>query len=272
MNALVTGPICPLMLRPSHQSERADEILLGMTAAVLEDTGAGWLRLKAHYGYEGYAHVDHLLLDGGRAARWESMPKVTVLRSICDGLEAPDLRSPVVLSLVRGCVVAPIGPPDEKGWQRAALPDGREVFFKHGFLGGYYRSPSRPTEEGLRTAVVRSALSYLGAAYRWGGKTPVGIDCSGLTAMAYLLNGVVIWRDARMEPGYPVHEIPLGNLRPADLLFFPGHVAMYLGEGRYVHATAKNGCDGVVINSLDPRSPDYRPDLSEQITAAGSIF
>ena len=50
------------------------------------------------------------------------------------------------------------------------------------------------------------------------------------------------------------------------------HVAVYMGGGRYIHSTAKNGSDGVVINSLDPAHEDFRPDLPEKITAIGSIF
>lgn len=61
-------------------------------------------------------------------------------------------------------------------------------------------------------------------------------------------------------------------MKPADLLFFPGHVAMYLGEQKYIHSTGKAGSDGVVINSLDPAAPDYRPDLPEKLTGAGSWF
>ena len=67
-------------------------------------------------------------------------------------------------------------------------------------------------------------------------------------------------------------RIGKGSLKPGDLLFFPGHVAMYLGDGRYIHSTAKNGSDGVVINSLDPEDPDYRADLDQGMTAVGSIF
>lgn len=272
MKALVAVPICPLMLQPSLEAERADEVLLGMAVDILEEAGAGWLRVRTHYGYEGYVR-EHCLLAGDRLAeRWLERPRAVVLRAVCDVLARPDIRSPVLLTLPRGTVLAPRGEPDGNGWQAVLLPDGRTGYIRQGFLGPYPGVPAYGDEAALRRAIVASALSYLGAPYRWGGKTPEGIDCSGLTAMAYLLNGIVIWRDARMAEGYPIRPIPQEALRPADLIFFPGHVAMYLGEGRYVHSTARAGSDGVVINSLDPSAPDYRPDLAERITAFGSIF
>ena len=62
------------------------------------------------------------------------------------------------------------------------------------------------------------------------------------------------------------------EVKPGDLLFFPGHVAMYLGEGRYIHSTGRSGDDGVVFNSLNPADPDYREDLHQKITQVGSFF
>ena len=55
-------------------------------------------------------------------------------------------------------------------------------------------------------------------------------------------------------------------------MFFPGHVAMYIGNQQYIHSTGKAGSDGVVINSLDPAAPDYRADLPEKLTGVGSYF
>lgn len=272
MKALVITPICPLMLHPSFQSERADEALLGMVVEVLEEANDGWLKVLTHYGYTGYAHVDDLLLGDDRVARWGGVPKAVVTRSLCDVLERPDIKSPVLLTVLRGNLLVPSDPVDEKGWQKVYLPDGRAGYTKHSFLGPYYEAPATLNETELRGRIVQSALSYMGTAYRWGGKTPMGIDCSGLTGMAYLLNGVIIWRDASMREGYPVHPIALADARPADLIYFPGHIAMYLGNGRYVHATARDGSDGVAINSLNPRSPEFRADLAQSITAVGSIF
>ncbi len=128
------------------------------------------------------------------------------------------------------------------------------------------------SEEAFREKVMETALQYLGTEYRWGGKTPNGIDCSGLVSAAYMQNGVLIYRDACIRDGWPVHEIDRAALKPGDLMYFPGHVAMYLGQGRYVHSTGAANSGGVVINSLIPTDPLYRQDLLDNITACGSIF
>ena len=116
------------------------------------------------------------------------------------------------------------------------------------------------------------AAKWLGVPYRNGGNSKRGIDCSGLVSMAYLLNGIVIYRDAGIKEGFPIRPIDPKDAKPGDLLFFPGHVAMYLGEGRYVHSTGRAGDDGVAINSLDPAAPDFRRDLLEKLSGAGSYF
>ncbi len=272
MHAIVTQPICPLMSRPARQCERADEALAGMVVEVLEETVPGWYQVRTPYRYEGYAPAEALLFGESYVRRWMGLPKRVVLKGICDVLSGPAVACFPLATLTRGAILSPVGEPNADGWQRVELPDGREGYTKCSFLGEYYEKPRFDDPEALRRAVVETALTYQGAHYRWGGKTPMGIDCSGLVSMSYLLNGVVIYRDAAIVEGFPVHEIPRSEMRPGDLLFFPGHVAMYLGEGKFLHSTAHNGSDGAVVNSLNPDDPDYRADLDQGMTAVGTIF
>ena len=271
MRAVVTAAVCPLMSGPSCRCGRADEALGGMVVEVLEDTGTGWRLVRTHYGYTGYAPEECLLFGEETAVRWAEREKQVVLRGLCDVLSAPEVAAWPVASLVRGDLVAPAGEARD-GWQRVLLPGGQEGYVRGSFLGQHHTRPVYEDREGMRAALVDAALAYRGTHYRWGGKTPLGIDCSGLCSMAYLLCGVVIWRDAAIREGYPIRPIPRENMGPGDLLFFPGHVAMYLGDGRYIHATARAGDDGVVINSLRPGRADYRADLAGSLTAAGAIF
>jgi len=127
-------------------------------------------------------------------------------------------------------------------------------------------------ETQIRRELIRTAYSYLGTQYRWGGKSPLGIDCSGLTFMSYYLNGIIIYRDAAIKEGFAIREINIKDIGIGDLIYFPGHIAMYLGGGKYIHSTARKGSDGVVINSLIKGEEDYREDLAASIKAVGSIF
>ena len=128
------------------------------------------------------------------------------------------------------------------------------------------------SEEAFRAAVCAQAKKYRGTEYRWGGKSGRGIDCSGLVSSAYMQCGVLIYRDAKIVEGWPMHEVAFEDKKPGDALFFPGHVALYLGEGRYIHSTGAAVSGGVVINSLEPEDPLYRDDLVKSLYAVGSVF
>jgi cell wall-associated NlpC family hydrolase len=109
-----------------------------------------------------------------------------------------------------------------------------------------------------RSDVVVQALSLLGTPYRFGGSSPqAGFDCSGLVqhVFASVLNRDLPRRSEEISGvGHPVSR---AELQPGDLVFFNtlrraySHVAIYIGEGRFVHAPARNG--RVRIEGLDDR-------------------
>ena len=272
MKAIVKTAICPLQSRPEAHSELADEALYGMVVELLERVGTDWYKVRTHYRYEGYAPASSLLIGDAFAEKWLTLPKKVILhKNTCDVMFAPKVQSYPLVSLTRGAVVSPTGEV-ENGWQKVILCDGTSGYVRASWLDTYYDAPACADEDALRAHIVANAMRYVGTHYRWGGKSPMGIDCSGLCSTSYLLSGVIIYRDAGIKDGFPIHEIPMEQIKPADLIFFPGHVAMYLGEGRYIHSTGHEGDDGVTFNSLDPNAPDYRDDLFQKISAVGSYF
>lgn len=251
-----------------------DEGLYGMPIEIIERCSEEWVRVRTHYHYEGYLPIKDLWMI---TEEEKKQRKHQHLRVVChnyaDVLSLPKVQGIRLQTLTRGALVVLIeAAKDKGGWAKIRLNNGTEGYIKSGFLGPYYDKPSSQNEITLRKNIVNSALSYLGTQYRWGGKSPLGIDCSGLCSMAYLLNGIIIYRDARLKEGFPVHEIDFKDKKPGDLLYYKGHITLYIGDERYIHATAKNGSDGVVINSLDPNHPDYREDLVKNLQAVGSIF
>ncbi|MGY1632262.1 C40 family peptidase [Geodermatophilus sp. SYSU D01186] len=87
-------------------------------------------------------------------------------------------------------------------------------------------------------SAVNTALAQVGDPYRWGASGPNAFDCSGLTSFAYRAAGVGLPRTARAQSGAGV-AVSRDNLQPGDLLFFyrpVSHVAMYIGNGKMVHA------------------------------------
>lgn len=270
MKAIVNVTVCSLYGQPTRACTLIDEALYGMVVEILEQPAEGWYKVRTHYRYEGYVCATDLLLDG--VEEWEALPKKVVYhKNTCDVLAEPKVQGYFMLSVPRGGLVSPVGEATD-GWQKVRLANGKQGYMPAAILAPYYSSPMSDHEPVLRQALVDAALTYQGTHYRWGGKSPLGIDCSGLVSMAYLLCGIAIYRDADIREGFPIREIPLEQMRAGDLIFFPGHVAMYMGNGRYCHSTARDGDNGFTINSLDYRHPDYRADLKEKITQVGTFF
>jgi hypothetical protein len=115
---------------------------------------------------------------------------------------------------------------------------------------GWVRSAELPQGD-----PVDEARAYLGAPYEWGGMTERGIDCSGLVHMAYRRAGRLVPRDADQQEAAAV-PLDESDLRRGDLVCFgpPGrahHIAFWLGDGRILHSTDREGAGGVVEEPLE---------------------
>jgi hypothetical protein len=262
-----------------------DELLYGMGVRITGEPVDGFYPVVTFYNYPGFVRQeDLLLLTLEQMKAYEDSRLMVVNGRYVDILCLPRVQGVRLISLPKGALIKILEPDSQKdGWTMVELLSGecgyirsqylREKEFSQSFLWTEILPQIDIVDElAFRQGVMETALEYMGTQYRWGGRSTNGIDCSGLTSESYLLNGILIYRDAKIEEGFPVHEIPAHSMLPGDLMYFPGHIAMYLGDGAYVQSTAKVGNSGVVINSLDPDSPYYRADLAESWYASGSIF
>lgn len=281
MKGIARRAVVPLLERPSSRETLDDELLYGMVVEVTGETadeeegeGVRWVSVRTPYRYTGYCRKEDLILDRERTDAWEGGELCVVMQRFADVLSEPKVQGVCLESLARGGRLLTHREEDsgEEGWVCVELADGRRGYTKEKFLGPYYGAPFTGDEVLFRQRLVEMAKGYLGTQYRWGGKSSLGIDCSGLTSMCYMLCGVSIYRNAGFREDFGVHEIPVREAKPGDLLYFPGHIAMYIGDDRYIHSTGKNGSDGVVINSLNPAHEDFRKDLLDLLERAGSIF
>lgn len=122
-------------------------------------------------------------------------------------------------------------------------------------LGACATTPPPPSSRVANDVLFR-AIGLVGTPYRWGGNTPEsGFDCSGLVDYVFRTSaGVVLPRQSGEIADMNAPKVDPDRLAPGDLLFFGNHhhvnhVAIYVGQGRFVHAPNRGGT--VRLDQLD---------------------
>lgn len=230
---------CAIYEEPNFSSQYTDETMFGTELCVLEELGE-WLKVRTFYGYEGYVTADQI--GEGEVGEY------VVDALLTDILPKPEYHYAPLISISKGSRLVVEENEDFGRFFKVYLPDGEIGYVRKSSVKKY--DDFGEGEFGCR--VVETAKEYLGAIYRWGGKSFSGIDCSGLAFMSYYLNGVVLWRDADTDKMTMLKPTTLEDIKVGDLIFFPGHVAISLGGLDFIHATA-GGNGRVSIERLGDR-------------------
>ena len=230
---------------PAHTSALETQALCG-TPVELDpaDATADWIKARTPDGYEAYIHRTAVeKMTPSRLAAWLDAPKLVVHSLSRQWVVTDTLASAAepVTDLVNGCIVK--GTPGTGRWTSVELPDGRGGFVPSDAVIPYAQWREQ-TPEAQR--VLEVARSLMGTPYLWGGTSTLGVDCSGLTRVAFFDGGMLLPRNASQQAlvGEAVECTP-ESLRPADLVFFAAdsagtritHVGIYEGDGMIIHAS-----------------------------------
>jgi SH3-like domain-containing protein len=245
---------------PSHASELRSQLLLGERVRLLgADPRRTWMRVESLCdGYRGWARSWGLReLRPEESGGWERRRRMRVGVRYAEVRERPGSGA-LLTPVFWGSRLEPVE--TRRRWTRVALPDGRS-----GWVANSALEPNKPSRRPLESIVS----DLWGVPYLWGGRTPLGFDCSGFVQQVLRMRGRWVPRDAR-EQFAACRPISPGRAREGDLVFFgppgkpPGHVGLVLAGSRYAHARGS-----VRLSSTDPDSALYDKDLGETIRGFG---
>jgi hypothetical protein len=221
----VSAPSAPLRREPRPDAPLDTEALCGEAVDVYERfEGWAWVQLRSD-GYVGYVPDDALRDDA-----LEPTHRVSALRTFV--YPGPSMKLPPLAALSLGAGVTVSG---ESGDFVTISEFGR---YATGYVfAAHVASLSAPAPD-----FVAVAEHFLNVPYLWGGKTSLGLDCSGLTQLALAAAGIASPRDSDMLEkaiGQPVSfDDSLSGLQRGDLVFWKGHVGILTDPETLLHATA----------------------------------
>lgn len=243
--AMVSVPAAPIRRKPSHSREMVNQLLFGESVKILKTKRKNWFKIRSlHDGYEGWMTGTQLLpVDENNAL-------------VKPGVVTTDMLSELKL-----------------GEQKIHIPAGSSLpFFENGkgvlgteeytYTGHFFKlKEQQPSFE----MVKQLTTSWLNVPYLWGGRTPLGIDCSGFVQVIFKLMGIDLPRDAwqQAQEGRVVKKFSM--IQPGDLAFFDDkeeivHVGILLGDEKIIHASGKVRIDTIHKKGIESKD-NYRRNL-----------
>lgn len=303
--AVVNTSAIYMRQQPDYESALETQELMGTVVEIVGKQGY-WREIVSPQPYRAWA-TDKCLVEMSKEEieAYEAAPKVIFTELYGHVYSSPSKSSQTICDLVGGDILrvadhkSVYGKGKLKGrWTGVLLPSGasgyvpsRELKIHEGFISLAQGEGSAESIDAMTTeAMIAEAYKLLGCPYLWGGMTAKGVDCSGLVRISYLMNGILLPRNASQQikcgdrvpmdvdtsfwdedvrnaaPEALKEEMKrrTGNLERGDLVFFgtPAatpegkdritHVGIYLGNGDMIHSSHM-----VRMNSLFPDSRQY---------------
>jgi cell wall-associated NlpC family hydrolase len=207
-----TVPRTPVRKAGDAAATAVSELLWGEDFDLFDVSGGWGFGRSAADRYTGWVAMAALAEPGAEPTHRISAPVAPVF-------SAADIKAPVLMELPFGARVA--GEPGEKF---LALAGGGFVHLRHAAP-----PPATP---------IDVARLFTGTPYLWGGRTPLGVDCSGLVQAALTTTGTPCPRDSDQQLAALGTAVAFEDRAAGDLIFFPGHVGILAARDRLFHANA----------------------------------
>lgn len=250
---IINTAVANVYEKPSHNSVVVTQALMGESCRIL-DYRDKWYLLQQWDGYEGWMYYFY-----GIESKTQYKPTL-ILQDMFGTVISPEKEKIVSHLVFSSQVIAE----EKHGGYRIILPDGRKGY-SHNNFGENRKQTSR-------AEIIKTARRFLGAPYMWGGKTPYGIDCSGLVQTIFKANGIDLPRDAYQQAEFFTNnKIVEDKIKTGDLLFFcendkVTHVAISTGGLNFINARGF-----VQDESIDKKSSQFNRNLRNLFFHAVSV-
>ena len=269
-----------MRIAPDYESALETQELMGTVVEITGEKGY-WREIVSPQPYKAWCTEKGLVeMTAEEIKAYENAPKCIFTELYGHVYELPSCKSMSICDLVGGDIMRIKGSKPRKGWTQIILPGGQEGWVKSEAIKPHSGFRSIAKGEGSADSIsnkemekiIATAFLLKGVPYLWGGMTPKGVDCSGLVRWSYLMNGILLPRNASqmIHCGDPVD---LKAMQRGDLVFFSTpatdqkpqritHVGIYLGEDHIIHSSHL-----VRVNSLIQGEPDYYENAHKMIAA-----
>ena len=236
--------VIPVRAEPSHRSEMVTQVLFGELFRILSSE-SGWVSIQLTYDdYDGWICENQIRILSEKEFLHLFNAETAVSLDLVQLISNQTKRT--IAPLILGSSL----PGLDKG--------DFHVLGDHYFYDGAiaelspFDTITNPKDRlQAKQTIVSDAMFYLNAPYLWGGRTPFGIDCSGLVQMVYKIKKIKLLRDASQQATHGESVSFISEAEPGDLAFFDDeegkiiHVGILADKTRIIHASGKVRIDAI---------------------------
>ncbi len=258
---LINVSVANLRSEPLHSAELSTQALLGTPINIL-DKKNNWLLVQTPDNYVSWTEESTVtLLNRQEINKWMDARKIVYYQNYGSSYEKADTRSQTISDVVICNIFEYLS--ENRNFIKVMYPDKRVAFLKKTDCIDYSKWINLPYP--TPADIIKTAKTFTGIPYLWGGTSSKGLDCSGFTKLTFLIHGIIIQRDASQQARHGIisNDGTFDTLQPGNLLFFGKkdistdktsitHVAIYIRNNEYIHASGMVG-----HNSFDSDSPIY---------------